>query len=87
MTKIWSSVFQLEQVGIHDSFLELGGDSLLATQVVSRMRDAFDVEIPLQTIFRSPTVADLSLAVVEALLGSEELSDDLPRATDRPQQT
>jgi amino acid adenylation domain-containing protein len=57
---IWSSMLKLDAVGVHDNFFDLGGHSLLATQVVSRMRKAFQLEIPLRALFESPTVAELA---------------------------
>ncbi|MEG4394820.1 amino acid adenylation domain-containing protein [Microcoleus sp. BROC3] len=57
---IWAQVLGLERVGIRDNFLELGGHSLLVTQIATRMRDTFQVELPLRTLFESATVADLA---------------------------
>jgi acyl carrier protein len=65
LVDIWTEVLRRETIGVKDNFFELGGHSLLATQVVSRIRQRFSIELPLRTLFESPTVADLATAVVE----------------------
>jgi len=70
---IWSQVLKLEKVGIHDNFFSLGGHSLLATQVAHRVRDTFNVALPLRFFFETATVADLAAYVVRSQL--EETDD------------
>jgi len=74
---IWTEVLGLDQVSIHDNFFELGGHSLLVTQVISRARAAFEVEIPLRSIFESPTVAGLSESI-EVAREAEKNQQSLP---------
>ncbi|HEY0605354.1 MAG TPA: amino acid adenylation domain-containing protein, partial [Herpetosiphonaceae bacterium] len=63
---IWASVLGLERVSIHDNFFALGGHSLLATQVVTRLRETFQVDLPLRSLFETPTVSGLAEAVQSA---------------------
>ena len=63
LAKIWSEVLGVERVGAHDNFFDLGGHSLLATQVVSRVRQAFPMDVSLRAFFETPTVANLARAI------------------------
>jgi amino acid adenylation domain-containing protein len=66
---VWAGVLGLEHVSVYDDFFtDLGGHSLLATQLVSRVRAAFRLELPLQRVFDSPTVAKLAEVIEEILL-------------------
>ena len=69
---IWSHVLKQEHIGIHDDFFNLGGHSLLATQAISRLREAFEIELPLRSLFEQPTVAQL-VERIEKMLTVQKL--------------
>jgi acyl carrier protein len=65
LVQIWREVLELNPIGINDHFFDLGGDSLAATRIVSRVTKKLRFEIPLQSLFRSPTVADMAAVIIE----------------------
>jgi amino acid adenylation domain-containing protein len=67
---IVASLLGLPQVGLNDNFFYLGGNSLFGTQVIARLRDAFQVELPLLTLFDHPTVVDLAGAVERLMVAN-----------------
>ncbi len=60
---IWASVLRIERVGIDDNFFEMGGHSVQAAQIMTRLRAAFPLDLPLRLLFQSPTVEGLAAAV------------------------
>jgi amino acid adenylation domain-containing protein/non-ribosomal peptide synthase protein (TIGR01720 family) len=83
---IWAEVLRMDRVGIHDDFFALGGHSLLGTKLISRVRSALRVEVPLRSLFEDPTPAALGRRV-DALLraGAEaEAPPIVPVPRDRP---
>lgn len=60
---VWSQVLKRECVSVNDNFFEQGGHSLLATQLISRLRQIFQIELPLRYVFEFPTIAELAQAV------------------------
>jgi acyl transferase domain-containing protein/acyl carrier protein len=72
---IWHTLFGIERVGIHDDFFNLGGNSLLAIQLVSQLRKAFKVEMPLSKLFESPTIAGLSTSIAESQVKQRDLEE------------
>jgi len=78
LAAIWAEVLKLERVGAEDDFFDAGGQSLLATQVVSRMRQVFQVEIPVRVVFQRTTLAALAEAVEVAMLSGHGLPEAPP---------
>lgn len=87
LVEIWIQVLGVEQVSIHDNFFDLGGDSMLATQVVSRVQETMQVTLTPLSFFEAPTVVDLAVIIaarqvgerdetVDALADLEELSEE-----------
>ena len=76
LAAIWENVLSLDRVGVNDNFFDLGGHSLAATRVVSQVIKQFQLELPLLSLFQSPTVAEMAAVIIEhrgKLLGEEEL--------------
>jgi phthiocerol/phenolphthiocerol synthesis type-I polyketide synthase E len=63
---VWREVLGIGHVGIHDNFFGLGGHSLMALQVIARLRRAFQVEVSVRVFFEAPTVAGLAEAIEQA---------------------
>jgi len=64
LAELWKSVLQVPEAGIHDHFFEQGGHSLVATQLVSRIHELFEVDVSLQALFERPTIAALTEEVM-----------------------
>ncbi|MEA2693312.1 MAG: hypothetical protein QOJ16_2699, partial [Acidobacteriota bacterium] len=71
LSGIWAMMLRRDRVGLRDNFFDLGGHSLLATQVISRIRRAFGVELPLRTLFERPTVEGLAAEIATVLAGRD----------------
>ncbi|HEX2201827.1 MAG TPA: amino acid adenylation domain-containing protein [Longimicrobium sp.] len=63
LARLWSGVLGVEDVGVHDDFFLLGGHSLLGTRLIARVREEMGVELPIQALFRAPTVARMAAEV------------------------
>jgi acyl-CoA synthetase (AMP-forming)/AMP-acid ligase II/acyl carrier protein len=68
LCNLWKDVLHIDPVGIQDNFFANGGDSLIAVQLIARIRLLFQIELPLGSIFREPTVAEQALLVERMLL-------------------
>ena len=73
LAELWQQLLGIDQVGIHDNFLELGGDSLLGVQLIARLRKMLNINLTVRSLFESPTVAELALTIEELLIEEIEL--------------
>jgi amino acid adenylation domain-containing protein len=64
LAAMWTEVLRLDRIGVHDNFFELGGHSLLAMRILSRLRETFQVELPLRILFETTTIAQLAQALI-----------------------
>ncbi|HEY9297068.1 MAG TPA: phosphopantetheine-binding protein, partial [Phormidium sp.] len=76
IANIWQELIGIEKIGVYDNFFELGGHSLLAVQTISRLREAFQVELPLRTLlFEASTVAELAIEIAEKQPKPEQIAE------------
>jgi acyl carrier protein len=71
---IWQSILGIQDIGVHDNFLELGGHSLSGIRMISRIREDIQVAIPIDAVFKSPTIAELAQTVVDTV--SQEVDEE-----------
>lgn len=89
VAKILASLLKLDRVDAEANFFDLGGHSLLGTQLIARLREAFGIELPLRKVFESPTVIELSAGIEEMLVAEvEAMSEEEVQTSlkERPQQ-
>ena len=79
LVEIWQEIFGIDGIGVDDDFIELGGHSLLAMQLLSRIRETFQVEIPLRMLFEAPTVAGLASSITQNRDGLNAASSAVAR--------
>lgn len=84
LARIWESVLKIEHAGIHESFFDLGGHSVLAARMMAKIRLSFGVQLPQHHIFRTPTISGLATLIESKLwTGSGPLVTDAAAATSR----
>jgi hypothetical protein len=77
LAEIWGALLGREHVGVYDDFFALGGHSLLATRVMAHVRDSFELELPLRSMFEKPTIAELAATIEQAILAEiAQLSEE-----------
>lgn len=78
VTSIWQQVLQLDQVGARDNFFQLGGQSILAIQIIQRINQLFAINLPMRVIFTESSVAALAVLVEETLIEKLESEPEEP---------
>jgi acyl carrier protein len=74
IAEIWQELLGIDEIGVHDSFFDLGGDSLLATQITARLRQVLSVDVPLRRLLEGQTIAELATIVLAEL--TEDMDED-----------
>ena len=72
ITQIWQDVLGIERIDIHDRYSELGGDSLIAIRIASRIREAFQIDLPVKALFECETIAELATVIEDILVQEME---------------
>ncbi|HKV38268.1 MAG TPA: phosphopantetheine-binding protein, partial [Blastocatellia bacterium] len=72
---IWRDVFGIEQIGANDDFFNMGGNSLVAIQVISRLRKELELDLPMSALFENPTISSLSAALAALRVSDDDMSD------------
>ena len=84
---IWKNLLGIEAIGIHDNFFDLGGHSLLGTQLITRLRDTFHVDLSLRILFEEPTVASLAMMILQKQMDALDQAQLLQTLKDLEQMT
>src|SRR6185369_4771876 len=63
LAQLWTEALRLEHVGVHDNFFDLGGHSLLAAKVLSKIKEVFNIDLPLRVLFERPTISLLARSI------------------------
>ena len=75
---IWKEVLKIEQVGIYDNFFDLCGNSLLATRINSRLRQTFELDLPLRSIFEKPTIVAIAQYIQAIQITIQQPNPNIP---------
>ena len=76
LAEIWTEILDLKKIGIHDNFFDLGGHSLLITQLLAKVRNTFEVDLLLKDLFNAPTIAELA-EIIDGIAGEDTASLNL----------
>jgi amino acid adenylation domain-containing protein len=75
LAEIWQEILKSKHLGVFDNFFDLGGNSVMATQVNARIRELFEIELPLQSLFETPTIEQLGTQIDNLLWAKQSLSN------------